>query len=93
MTYDFHANAEWDRSSGLYFNAPMDDASGKDSMINSLKLFSSVPSSKLILGLPLYGNAYVTSGSNNVGASYSTQWPRTGVTPSYNEVFFLNISF
>lgn len=88
MTYDFHSNAQWDRSFGLYFNAPMSDVSGRDSMTNSLQIFSVVPSSKLILGLPLYGNAYVTSGSVNPGASYSTQSPATGITPAYNEVLF-----
>uniref|UniRef100_A0A336MDF6 CSON000031 protein n=1 Tax=Culicoides sonorensis TaxID=179676 RepID=A0A336MDF6_CULSO len=90
MTYDFHANAEWDRSFGLYFNAPLDDEAGRDSIKNSLRIFSSVPSTKLILGLPLYGNAYVTSGSNSVGASYSTQWPSTGTTPSYNQICSLS---
>ncbi|XP_063701706.1 chitinase-3-like protein 1 [Culicoides brevitarsis] len=86
MTYDFHANAQWDVSFGLYFNAPMDDVAGRDSMVNSLNLFSSVDSQKLILGLPLYGNAYARAGSVNVGASYSSNWPSTGVSPSYNEI-------
>lgn len=87
MTYDFHANADWDQSSGLYFNAPMDDVPGRDSMINSLRIFSGVPSSKLILGLPLYGNAYVTSGSVRVGDNYLTQLePPIGLSPAYNQV-------
>lgn len=88
MSYDFHSNADWDRASGLYFNAPMDDASGKDSMTNTLNIFSSVHPSKLIIGLPLYGIAYVTLDSVEVGAEYSLEWPSTGKTPAYSQVLF-----
>lgn len=95
MTYDFHANAQWDRTAGfnLYFNAPYADASGRDSIQNGLQIFlNSAPSSKLIVGLPLYGNAYVTSGSNAVQAAYSTQSPSIGVNPSYNSVNYYNLT-
>jgi len=86
MTYDFHANAEWDRSFGLYFNAPLNDSPGRDSLMNALQLFKSVPSHKLIVGIPLYGNAYRTISSTSPGGKYSTAWPSMGVTPSYRDV-------
>lgn len=71
MAYDIHGS--WDKYAD--FNAPLYNVTGspsdqyQTSVYTSVKeyLNAGVPNSKLVLGMPFYGNAYTVSSSNNNG--------------------------
>ncbi|EGX47210.1 hypothetical protein AOL_s00091g31 [Orbilia oligospora ATCC 24927] len=72
MAYDFVGG--WSTTAGHQANLHRDPGNSRStgfSVDDALRLYSSIPSYKLVLGMPMYGHSFITDGPGEVAQPYS----------------------